>query len=98
MIQDDPDDEHDSEEHEADPDKDLPDPADCDPDDDPDATPLIDCPYCGKDIYEQNEWCPHCGNYITKEDQPTEASNRTWMFWTALAIIIALAIPFVRAC
>ena len=31
-----------------------------------DAT--IDCPHCGKEIYEDAERCPHCERYLSDED------------------------------
>ena len=33
-----------------------------------DDEPMIPCPYCGVDIHDETERCPHCGQYISKED------------------------------
>lgn len=62
-----------------------PDPADQDKDDDPEEIP---CPFCRKPVSELAEICPHCGNYIWRED----VSVRRRPMWkiVAVALIIVL--------
>ena len=40
------------------------------------------CPYCGAAVYEEAERCPHCENYISREDAPS--SVPLWIKLTAL--------------
>jgi hypothetical protein len=47
----------------------LPDEADVDEDDSP---AVVACPYCGKGMLEELEVCPHCHNYISREDAPPQ--------------------------
>jgi predicted nucleic acid-binding Zn ribbon protein len=49
-------------------DRDLPREEDMDADLDEPA--LDPCPYCKKMIGEDAEWCHHCGNYLSREDEP----------------------------
>ena len=60
-----------------------PEPSDIDDDDDAETIP---CPYCGKDVYEQAELCPHCGSYLSREDAPP-----TRLRW-AVAVIVAFLV------
>jgi uncharacterized Zn-finger protein len=47
---------------------------------------LIDCPYCGEEIHEYAERCPHCEKYISQEDAPS--ANKSW--WIVLGVVLAL--------
>src|SRR3954449_11451593 len=58
-----------------------PDPSDFDDDDQPD---LLPCPYCRKLIDEDTPRCPHCGQWISAEDAPSQVS------WIVVLIIAAL--------
>jgi hypothetical protein len=33
-----------------------------------DDEPMIPCPYCRVDIHDETERCPHCGQYISKDE------------------------------
>jgi len=48
-------------------DRELPDPSDMDPEDD-EVDVGDPCPNCKKIVYEDAERCPHCGQYIARED------------------------------
>lgn len=50
-------------------DRELPDERDVDEDDEP---AIVPCPYCGKGMLEESEVCPHCRNYISREDAPPQ--------------------------
>jgi hypothetical protein len=63
----------------------LPDEADMD---DPDAPDVDDCPYCGKSIHDEAEWCHHCGKYLSREDAP----RRIPLWVVAAAVFAALAV------
>ncbi len=48
----------------------------------------IDCPYCGKPVYEDAARCPHCGQWIEGGDSPAAERSRGW-FWP---IMVALGV------
>jgi hypothetical protein len=50
------------------------------------------CPYCGKDKWEESERCPHCGNYVSREDAPSQRPR--WVIITAV-VCLAIAIMWV---
>jgi hypothetical protein len=47
----------------------------------------VPCPYCRAAVYEDAERCPHCGNYISREDAPSGLP--LWMKLTALVCLVA---------
>ncbi len=52
------------------------------------------CPYCGKEIYEQAEVCPHCRSYISLEQV---ASRRPiWIWVTGVVLLAAMIYGAVR--
>jgi hypothetical protein len=65
---------------------DFPDESDMDRDDDPETVP---CPYCGEGISEEAEVCPHCRNFISREDAP-----RRVPLWVILAMAAGAAALF----
>jgi hypothetical protein len=54
------------------------------PDDSAAAT--ITCPYCGEDIYEDAQRCPHCDQYISAET--SGASPKPW--WVIAGVVVLL--------
>jgi predicted nucleic acid-binding Zn ribbon protein len=62
----------------------LPDPEDVTDEDDP----TYPCPYCRKPIHEESEWCHHCGQYLSEEDQPGRTG---WMVWVVV-VVVALTV------
>lgn len=69
-------------------DRDLPLESDMD-DDDVDA-PVDPCPYCQNPVYEDAEWCHHCGRYLSEEDAP-ERPIPAWVILGAAAVMIIVA-------
>ena len=55
--------------------------------DDDDTT--VPCPHCGKDVYEDAERCPSCGNYLSREDAPL---TQSWGFRLIALICLAVAV------
>ena len=51
----------------------------------------IPCPYCGIDIYDDAEVCPHCRSYIVDEDRP---SLPMWVIGTALLLLALILSGF----
>jgi predicted RNA-binding Zn-ribbon protein involved in translation (DUF1610 family) len=62
-------------------------------DDDPET---IECPHCGKDVYEFADQCPKCGHYLTREETPRKTNHRTWVILTAIAILALMAYGLLR--
>jgi hypothetical protein len=54
-------------------------------DQDDDETAL--CPYCQEWVYDDAEHCPHCGNYLSREDAPV---RRPW--WLVLGVAACLLV------
>ena len=50
------------------------------------------CPYCGGDIVEDSQICPHCGKYISLEDAPRKTN--IWSMILIALLIIMLALGF----
>jgi hypothetical protein len=59
------------------------------PDDD-DEEPTISCPYCHREVHEDSQRCPHCANYISKEDAPPE--RKPW--WIIVGVIACLYVVY----
>ena len=58
-----------------------------------DGPPGVPCPYCREEIAEDAERCPHCGNYLSKEDAPPgERKGGVWVLLMVLALLAALAL------
>jgi endogenous inhibitor of DNA gyrase (YacG/DUF329 family) len=55
-----------------------------------DDTETINCPYCGREIYEDAPQCPHCGQYLSREDAPT----RRPPWWLLLGVAVCLFIVY----
>ena len=46
----------------------------------------IDCPHCGRSIYEDSEQCPVCGQYLSEDDAP--AAKKPW--WIVIGALLCL--------
>jgi hypothetical protein len=55
-----------------------------------DDEPIIPCPYCGVDIHDETERCPHCGQYISKEDSPYV--RKPW--WVIVGVVVCLYVVY----
>lgn len=78
----DEDDEHDVRDPE------LPDEADQDPPGDELASATDECPHCGAEIIWGSEWCPKCGEYLSREDSPSKQA--TWIVVTAVVCLLTM--------
>lgn len=57
-----------------------------DHEDDEEMEPTIPCPYCRREIHEDSQQCPHCGNYLSQEDAPL--TRKPW--WLILGVLACL--------
>jgi len=53
----------------------------------------VPCPHCRRQIYEDAERCPHCGNYLSVEDAPFQA--RPWWFIVGFVICVAIVVGWI---
>ncbi len=53
---------------------------------DEDEESTIPCPYCGEEVHEDSQRCPHCEQYISQEDAPP--ARRPW--WLILGVAACL--------
>jgi hypothetical protein len=64
-----------------------------DPEPDTDDAELTEeCPHCGKPIYEDSGRCPHCENYLSREDAPPRRP-----LWVIIGVVLALAVALLWA-
>lgn len=57
---------------------------------DDDSGETMPCPHCFGTIYDDSERCPHCGEYLSREDEPRPPPP----WWVILGIGICLVIVF----
>jgi hypothetical protein len=51
--------------------------------------PTVPCPNCQREIHEDSPCCPHCGSYVSREDQPP-ASKPWWIIIGTLACLYVI--------
>lgn len=54
-----------------------------------DADVTAPCPHCRRPIYDDAEWCPSCGVYLSNEDEP---DRKPW--WLLVGVAICLYVVF----
>jgi hypothetical protein len=69
-------------------DPEAPDEADQDSHDDPET---VRCPFCGREVVEEADLCPRCGNFIGGDDRTTRTHSR-WIVVTAVVLLAATAL------
>ena len=60
---------------------------DDDVEDDDESEPTVSCPWCDREIHEDAQRCPHCGQYISSEDGPS--GRKPW--WIVAGVLLCLA-------
>lgn len=73
----------------SDDDRDGPQPIDLD-DDGSDDDDMIDCPHCGRPVYEDAPRCPHCGRWIEDDLSPAASRSRAWFWPIVVAVLVAV--------
>jgi len=58
------------------------------PEDDDDL--CVPCPYCGREILEESERCPHCAHYISSEDAPPARKP----IWFLIGVVACLYVVY----
>jgi uncharacterized protein (DUF983 family) len=57
---------------------------------DGDSGESMPCPHCFGTIYDDSERCPHCGEYLSREDAPRPPPP----WWIILGVGVCLVIVF----
>ncbi|MFO0914060.1 MAG: hypothetical protein U0795_13965 [Pirellulales bacterium] len=57
---------------------------------DDDDLPLVECPYCRREIVEDSERCPYCERYLSAEDAPP--AQKPW--WIGVGALVCLYIVY----
>lgn len=52
----------------------------------------VPCPYCKREILEDQPQCPYCGSYLSREDAPR---GREWWWIVALVLLVLLLLVYV---
>ena len=60
------------------------------PSSDADDEPTVPCPYCRREIHEESQRCPHCGQYISQEDAPP--GPKPW--WLIVGVLLCLFVVY----
>ena len=50
---------------------------------------LMECPYCGEEMYDDSPRCPACGRYLSTEDGGEE-KKPPWIMITATVLIVLM--------
>jgi hypothetical protein len=72
-------------------DREMPDAADVDAPGDSADVDTEPCPFCRKPVYERAEVCPHCGNFLSREDAIAPRREGRQPLWVIIAAIACLA-------
>jgi predicted nucleic acid-binding Zn ribbon protein len=60
-----------------------------------DGPATIPCPYCKRPISEEAQMCPHCENFVSREDAPP--SGKSWFVIVVLVLALIIAVMWVAA-
>ena len=56
--------------------------------DEEDESDTVPCPHCRRPVFETAQWCPHCENYLSREDAPPDRKP----LWIVLGVLACLGI------
>lgn len=59
--------------------------------DDDEFDPTVECPFCGKDFYDDVDQCPHCHQYVSAAD--FKKRMPTWVIIIIVLVIVAMLLP-----
>lgn len=54
--------------------------------------PTVPCPGCGREVYEEADACPYCGQWLTSA--AVETGRPAWLVWGAVLGIVAMSAGF----
>jgi hypothetical protein len=57
---------------------------------DHDEQPVVPCPYCGEEIAEDSQLCPHCKSFISEEDAPPD--RKPW--WIIVGVLLCFYVIY----
>lgn len=80
-----------AEDYEDDPEE--PDESDMDSDERDGSVDTVECPSCGRDVYEGAEKCPACGAYMVRE---SSRRHPGWVLWTTLVLLAVIGYLWIK--
>jgi hypothetical protein len=60
--------------------------------DDDDSTPVVECPQCGREVYEEADQCPACGEFFVPDTRVW--TGKPW-WWAVLGLAGVIAVIIV---
>lgn len=57
---------------------------------------LLQCPSCRRDVHEETQQCPHCGDWIEPVYAGETRKKRVWIAAAALLIVAWLLMVLLR--
>ncbi len=60
------------------------------PDYEDDEEPCVPCMHCKREIHEDSERCPYCGQYLSREDAPPTPKP----LWIVIGVIACLYVVY----
>ena len=55
-----------------------------------DEDDVVPCGNCGRDIYDDAERCPYCGEYISRENR--RLTGKPW--WMILGVLLCIIVVY----
>lgn len=55
-----------------------------------DSVETLECPHCGREVYEDTDKCPHCGEWIMPLAARASSKSRIWIVGAILALLAML--------
>jgi hypothetical protein len=53
------------------------------------AAATVACPYCREQVYEDAEWCPHCGRWIERWRSRSWAARHPFMAVVGVLVLLS---------
>jgi hypothetical protein len=63
-------------------------------DGDSDDGDTMPCPHCRREIYDDSERCPHCGEYLGGSDEPG-TGKPLWVVVTVIVVLAAILLTWI---
>ena len=61
-------------------------------DDASDDDDVLLCPSCRKDVHEDTQQCPHCGDWITPVDPQSRWKRLVWVIVVVMMVLLLVGV------
>jgi hypothetical protein len=61
-----------------------------------DGSDTLACPSCGREIYEDSDRCPYCGNWVVLCG--SAECRRPWWKWVLIPLVVAAMLIYLTTC